>query len=153
GKLYRYYISSELLRGADAKSAIRRIPAAQIETAVISHIKTIAAAPELIVATWRTARHGIKGLTEQQVHEELKRFHAIWPELFPTEQARIVQLLVERVEISETGAKITLQLEGLASLLQDLRGDGNTMDPPAADPGRIVTPGNSRPMTTPLAVH
>ena len=36
------------------------------------------------------------------------------------EQARIVQLLVERVDLSEKGADITLRTEGLASLIQDL---------------------------------
>jgi len=41
--------------------------------------------------------------------------------LFPVEQARIVQLLVERVDLSEKGADITLRTEGLASLIQDLR--------------------------------
>ena len=42
-------------------------------------------------------------------------------ELFPAEQARIVRLLVERVEISPTGADIKLRLDGLASLMRDLR--------------------------------
>ena len=45
----------------------------------------------------------------------------MWSELFPAEQARIVQLLVERVDLSEKGADITLRIEGLASLMQDLR--------------------------------
>jgi site-specific DNA recombinase len=152
GKLYRYYISSDLLRGRNLKSAIRRIPAAQIEAAVISQIKTIATAPEVIVATWRAARQSIKGLSEQQVFEELKRFDAIWSELFPAEQARIIQLLVDRVEISETSAKITLRLEGLASLLQDMRGNGNTKDAPGAEPRRVFSPINSR-LTTTVAVQ
>ena len=42
----------------------------------------------------------------------------MWSELFPVEQARIVQLLVERVDLSEKGADITLKTEGLA--IQDL---------------------------------
>ena len=44
----------------------------------------------------------------------------MWSELFPVEQARIVQLLVERVDLSEKGADITLRTEGLAGLIQDL---------------------------------
>jgi site-specific DNA recombinase len=54
------------------------------------------------------------------VGDELRRFDALWSELFPAEQARIVQLLVERVDLSERGADITLKTEGLASLIQDL---------------------------------
>ena len=52
--------------------------------------------------------------------DELRRFDALWSELFPVEQARIVQLLVKRVDLSEKGADITLRTEGLASLIQDL---------------------------------
>ena len=40
------------------------------------------------------------------------------------EQARIVRLLVERVDVSPSGADIRLRLEGLASLMRDLRPDG-----------------------------
>ena len=99
----------------------RRVPAAQIEAVVIAQIKTMVQTPEIIVATWRAAKQSIKGLTESQVRDELYRFDDLWAELFPAEQARIVQLLVARVDISETGADITLRTEGLASLIHDLR--------------------------------
>lgn len=41
-------------------------------------------------------------------------------ELFPAEQARIVQLLVERVDITIDGIAIRLRAQGLASLAADL---------------------------------
>ena len=41
--------------------------------------------------------------------------------MFPAEQARIVRSLVERVEVSPGGADIKLRLDGLASLVRDLR--------------------------------
>ena len=121
GKLYRYYIANDLLRHGATNSLVRRIPAAQIEGAVISQIKSMIRAPEIIVATWRSAKQSIQGLTERQVRDELHRFEEIWSELFPAEQSRLVQLLVARVDISEAGADITLRLEGLASLLGELR--------------------------------
>jgi site-specific DNA recombinase len=96
------------------------VPAAQIEAVVIAQIKALVQSPEIIVATWRAARKSIKSLTEHQVGDELRRFDALWSELFPVEQARIVQLLVERVDLSEKGADITLRTEGLSSLIQDL---------------------------------
>jgi site-specific DNA recombinase len=43
-------------------------------------------------------------------------------ELFPAEQARIVQLLAERVDVRPDGIDIALRTNGLASLLQNLRG-------------------------------
>ena len=120
GKLYRYYVTTDLLQGRTIRCPIRRIPAAQIETAVLSQIKKVVTSPEVIVATWRNAKQTIKGLSERQVRDELRGFEAIWSELFPAEQARLVQLLVERIDISESGADITLRVDGVASLMQDL---------------------------------
>jgi hypothetical protein len=40
--------------------------------------------------------------------------------LFPAERARILRLLVERVEVGPAGADIRLRVEGLAGLVRDL---------------------------------
>jgi site-specific DNA recombinase len=120
GKLYRYYISAELLRTGSSASPIRRIPAAQIEHTVTSQIRRLVQSPEIIVATWRIVRKSINGLTEREVRDALFAFDNLWSQLFPAEQARIVQLLVDRVDISEKGIDITFRTEGLTSLMQDL---------------------------------
>ena len=60
-------------------------------------------------------------MTEAEVREALERLDPLWDELFPAEQARIVQLLVERVDVSPDGADIRLRTEGLAKLVADLR--------------------------------
>lgn len=120
GRLYRYYISMDVIRHGPSACPIRRVPAAQIEAAVITQIKTMVQAPEIIVAAWREARRSIKTLTERQVREEFQNFENLWNELFPVEQARLVQLLVARVEISTTGIDITLRTEGLGSVIRDL---------------------------------
>jgi site-specific DNA recombinase len=121
GKLYRYYVAMSAIKNGPSACPIRRVPAAQIEAVVIAQIKTMVQTPEIIVATWRTARKSIKGLTEHQVGDELRRFDALWSELFPAEQARIVALLVARIDLSEKGVDITLRTEGLTSLIHDLR--------------------------------
>ena len=122
GKLYRYYIATSAIRsGLPNTSPIRRIPAAEIEAAVVGQIKLLVQSPEIIVATWRAAKSHINGLTERQVRDHLHGFTAVWSELFPAEQARIVQLLVARVEVGTTGANITLRTDGLDALMQDLR--------------------------------
>jgi len=59
------------------------------------------------------------------VREALERFDPMWEELFPAEQALIVQLLVERVDVGVDGIAIRLRAEGLASLVADLHGPGN----------------------------
>jgi hypothetical protein len=45
----------------------------------------------------------------------------VWNELLPAEQARIVQLLVERVEVGEAALELRIRAEGLASLVGELR--------------------------------
>jgi hypothetical protein len=45
----------------------------------------------------------------------------LWDELFPAEQARIVRLLVERIDLSPDGMQVRLQAEGLHSLVEELR--------------------------------
>jgi hypothetical protein len=121
GKLYRYYVSTDALkRDADA-CPVRRIPAAEIESAVIEQVRILLRSPEVIVRTWRVARRSLDGLTEAEVRDALERLDPLWDELFPAEQARIVQLLVERVDVSTDGADIRLRADGLTNLIADLR--------------------------------
>jgi site-specific DNA recombinase len=121
GRLYRYYVSTDAIRsGLASTSPIHRIPAADIETAVIAQIKRLVGSPEIIVATWRALRQQVQGLSELQVREHLLRFVDVWSELFPAEQARIIQLLVARVQISADGVDVTLRTDGITTLTRDL---------------------------------
>jgi hypothetical protein len=121
GRLYRYYVSQSVLKHGRGACPVARIPAAEIETAVVDQLRGLLRAPEIIVGTWRAARKEIAGLTEAEVHEALNRLDPLWDELFPAEQARIVQLLVERVDVGTDGVDIRLRTEGLTSLVNDLR--------------------------------
>jgi hypothetical protein len=60
-------------------------------------------------------------ISEGEVREVLERLDSLWEELFPAEQPRIVQLLVEGVDISLDGADIRLRTEGLTNLVADPR--------------------------------
>ena len=120
GRLYRYYVSTKVLKTDAGACSIGRVPAADIEAAVIDQVRRLLQSPEIIVATWREARKADLKLTERQVRDALERFDELWAELFPAEQARIVQLLVQRVAISEEGANVVLRIEGLTSLYADL---------------------------------
>ena len=56
------------------------------------------------------------------VREALADFDRIWDELFPTKQARLVRLLVERVDVSENGIRVRLKTEGLRDVVRELQG-------------------------------
>jgi DNA invertase Pin-like site-specific DNA recombinase len=121
-KLYRYYVSQSVLkRGADA-CPVGRVPAAEIEGAVVDQLRGLLRAPEVIVGTWRSARPEIDGLSEAEVRDALEGLDPLWDELFPAEQARIVQLLIERIDVGHGGVDIRLRVDGLARLVHELGG-------------------------------
>jgi hypothetical protein len=109
-----------VLQGTGDGCVVRRISAAEIETAVIDQVRALLRQPELVVGTWRAARQDHAELTEVETRDALERLDPLWDELFPAEQARIIRLLVERIEVSPSGADIRLRLDGLASLVRDL---------------------------------
>jgi DNA invertase Pin-like site-specific DNA recombinase len=122
GRLYRYYVAQRVLKGnaAGDDTIVRRVSAAEIETAVVDQVRALLRQPEIVVGTWLAARADAPGLTEGETRDALHRLHPIWGELFPAEQARIVHALVERVVIGPDGAEIRMRVEGLTGLVRDL---------------------------------
>ncbi len=101
-------------------SIVRRVSAAEIETAVVDQVRALLRQPEIVVGTWLAARAEAPGLTEGATRDALHRLDPVWEQLFPAEQVRIVRSLVERVEVGPDGADIRLRLDGLAGLARDL---------------------------------
>jgi site-specific DNA recombinase len=53
------------------------------------------------------------------VREAIEQLYPLWDELFPAEQARIVGLLIERVDVQEDAVEIRFRVDGLRSLVED----------------------------------
>ena len=100
-----------LKHGAGA-CPVARVPAAEIEAAVIDQIRGMLRAPEVVMATWRAAQPDCEGLAEDEVRKALAELDPLWAELFPAEQARIIQLLIERVDIGTDGLKLRFRDKG-----------------------------------------
>lgn len=120
-RLYRYYVTQSVLKRGPGTCPVGRVPAAEIETAVIDQLRGFLRAPELIVRTWMTATRHDERITEAEVRDAFERLDPMWDELFPAEQARIVQLLVERVDVKVDGIAIRLRTGGLTKLLGELQ--------------------------------
>ena len=121
GQIYRYYISQAVLKGGTAdRPEIARLPAGDIEAAVVAQVRALLRQPEVVVGTWRTARTAASDITEHEVLRALERIEPLWDELFHAEKARIVRLLVDRVDVRADGAAVRLRLDGLGSLVRDL---------------------------------
>jgi site-specific DNA recombinase len=96
-------------------------------------VRSLLRSLEIIVYTWRAARQSMDGIDKAEVREALKRLDPLWDELFPAEQARIVQLLVERVDVGPDSADKRLRTNGLTTLVADGRQPtGNAGCPDAA---------------------
>jgi DNA invertase Pin-like site-specific DNA recombinase len=122
GKLYRYYVDMHVLKRGAEPSPASRVQAGDIERSVVDQLRAILRTPELVIRTWRAARRKGDGISEAEVRTALGQLDPIWDELFPAEQARIVQLLIERVDVQEDGADIWLRIDGLASLVEEFSG-------------------------------
>ncbi len=117
---YRYYVSMELLKNRETPEdgIPRRLPADIAEAAVVAEIRRVLRTPE-------TAAHVIAALDRDDILEAdaiaaLKDFPELWRQLFPAEQARIIQLLVRRVTVMADGLVIDLRTDGIAGVMRDL---------------------------------
>jgi site-specific DNA recombinase len=126
GRLYRYYLSQAVLKQGAGNCTVARVPAAEIERIVIDQVRILLLSPEIIVQTWRSARKSIKGLTESEVRNALQTFDPLWNELFPAEQSRIIELLVERLDVRTDRVDINLRIAGVTSLVGELTRNSTT---------------------------
>jgi site-specific DNA recombinase len=72
------------------------------------------------VGTWRAARAEQDYITEGKGLDALTQLDPLLDELFPAGQARIVQLLVERLDERTLGVEVRLRPNGLAGLVPDV---------------------------------
>jgi site-specific DNA recombinase len=124
GRIYRYYVSLEAIADGYDSCPLTSVPAADIEGAMLDHIQKLLATPELVARTWAVAKREGDEITERDVTILLADFATVWNELFPAEQARIVPLLVERVDVQDDAIEVRIRAEGLASLIGELRQQG-----------------------------
>ena len=120
GKLYRYYVSQTILKHGAGSCPVGRVPAGEIEAAVIDQLRAVFRQPEIVAGTWKAVRAQDGDITEAEARDALTRLDPLWDELFPAEQARIVALLVERVDLDANGLNVRLRTDGLAGLAREM---------------------------------
>jgi hypothetical protein len=67
GRLYRYYVSQSVLKQGRGACPSARVPAGEIEAAVIDQLRIMLGMPEVIVATWRATKQSAADVTEAEV--------------------------------------------------------------------------------------
>lgn len=71
----------------------------------------------------RAGDDGNGALEEQKIVRALENFDLLWDELFPLEQARLIKLLVQRVEVHPDKVRISLRPVGMAGMLHEIMPD------------------------------
>jgi hypothetical protein len=120
GKLYRYYVSQTVLKHGAGSCPVGRVPAGEIEATVIDQLRAVLRQPEIVAGTWKAARAHADDVTEADARAALQQLDPLWDELFPTEQARIVGLAIERVEIAVDSVNVRLRMDGLSGLAREM---------------------------------
>lgn len=171
-KRYVYYICTKDAKRAISTCPIQRIPANDIEQAVITQLSEVFKKPGVISGIFqemnfmaereierftrqregliktqskiqdtpnsqnelariaediykveRQIKHASRNdISEEDVARSFQTMDIFWESLFPIEQRRMIELLVELVEIRETGLDLVLKTSGIESLIKDLAG-------------------------------
>lgn len=106
GKRYRYYIPKADKRYGYRTSTTGPIPADQIEDVVVNRLLQALQSPESVQAVWNQVRAQYPEIAEPAVALAMRRLAEVWKALFPAEQVRLVNLLIERVVLLSDGIDI-----------------------------------------------
>lgn len=120
GKTYRYYTSVKYRRLGAWASQHGPLPAKPIEDLVTQQIMDALSAPHVVQSVWDQIQQIRPDLTEPEVVLPMRNLASLWRELFPAEQCRIAQLLIERVLIADGELEIIWRESGWQQLASDL---------------------------------
>ncbi len=121
GRRYRYYVSQRDQKEHAGASGLPRLPAAELESAVLEQLRAILRSPDLLADVLPRAIKLDPTLDEAKVTVAMTRIDAVWDQLFPAEQIRIVKLLVEKVIVSPNDLEVRLRANGIESLVLELQ--------------------------------
>jgi DNA invertase Pin-like site-specific DNA recombinase len=103
GRKYFYYVSkSESRFGAPGKG-YDRLPAPEIEAAVVAQIRTVLTSPESIASVVRHIQRTGAQVDEATTVMAMGRLNDVWDQLFPVERHRIANLMIERIDLVHVG--------------------------------------------------
>jgi site-specific DNA recombinase len=76
--------------------------------------------PEIVAGAWKATRTTDDQLTETQARAALQKLDPLWDELFPAEQARIIGMLAERVDVGVNALDARLRVDGLTAVAPEM---------------------------------
>ena len=121
-RLYRYYVSMDVIRNRETgeETGPMRLPAGMVEDAVVTEVRRILQTPEVVTQMLAALKRDGGVASEADAIAALHEFTVLWSQLFPAEQARIIQLLVRRVTVTAAGLEVDIRREGIASVISEM---------------------------------
>ena len=121
GKKYRYYVPKTDQQYGYGASMTGPIPADQIEEVVVNLLLQALHSPESVQAVWNQVQDEYPNITEPTVVLAMQNLASLWSQIFPAEQIRLVNLLIERVTLLSDGIDITWREMGWSNLAGELQ--------------------------------
>ncbi|MDG1129101.1 MAG: hypothetical protein P8N68_08370, partial [Paracoccaceae bacterium] len=91
-----------------------------VEDAVVTEVRRILQTPEVVTQVLAALKRDGGGTSQTGAILALQEFAALWSQLFPAEQARIIQLLVRRVTVTAAGLEVDIRREGIAGVIREM---------------------------------
>jgi len=124
GRRYRYYVPQRENKEHAGASGLPRLPAAELESAVLDQLRAVLRSPDLLGDVLLRAIEFDPSLDEATATVAMTRLDTIWDQLFRAEQTRIVKLLVEKVIVSPNDLEVRLRANGIERLVLELQPAG-----------------------------
>ena len=115
-KKYRYYTCTKHLKYKSCTSNQKSVPAGLIEEKVVDEVVKILKSHESIMHVHRLAEQN-SDIDRQEMFQAVKNLNEAWAYLYPNEQRKIINMLVEPIYVQNGVAKLKLNLDGLNRLL------------------------------------
>jgi len=126
GPMYRYYRCVTGAKLGASACPLTQVAAGDLEREVLVRLRKILVSPSVLAATSAAAIAASKDdgmrLDHHGVLAAIRDLDGLWDELFPAEQERIVELLVDRLNVGLDHCDLHLRLGSIGSLASEVRG-------------------------------
>ncbi len=119
-KVYRYYVSMESIKKGAKTCPVKTISAPLIEEIILDRLARLLTNAEWVSQMLKLEKNDLSiPALKTVVHE----FSDVWKALFPIEQARITQMLIDKIVLHPDRLLIHFLPLGLVGLIQELKPD------------------------------
>ena len=125
-KTYRYYVSTQAVKKSYDHCPLKTVSAHLLEEIVVDQVRRLLSRPEWAARIAANSKR--QDMAERDIMRALSNFDGLWGELFPKEQARILNLLIERITVHIDKIQIKFRPLGMISLLQEIMPDVRQKD-------------------------